>query len=115
MHPRRACSRGDRRAWRGAGERPRGCKVAARRRLPLMRTRLPLAALQLAAQLAALPLLAALPRVAAAGVIVPDRGGPPLSLRREVATVEVDNQLARTTLDQVFENRTDHPTGGTYA
>src|SRR5439155_20413408 len=88
---------------------------AARRRLPLTRTRLPLAPLQLAAHLAALPLLAALPRVAAAGVIVPDRGGPPLSLRREVATVEVDNQLARTTLDQVFENRTDHPTGGTYA
>src|SRR5581483_2793780 len=71
-----------------------------------MRTRLPLAALSL---------LAALPRVAAAGVIVPDRGGPPLALRREVASVEVDNQLARTTLDQVFENRTDRPVDGTYA
>jgi Ca-activated chloride channel family protein len=50
-----------------------------------------------------------------AGVIVPDRGGPPLSLRREVVTVEVDDQLARSALDQVFENQTEQRIDGTYA
>jgi Ca-activated chloride channel family protein len=52
---------------------------------------------------------------ALAGVVVPDRGGPPLSLRREVATVEVDDQLARSSLDQVFENTTVERVDGTYA
>src|SRR6185369_2557814 len=53
--------------------------------------------------------------VAHAGVLLPDRGGPPLSLRREVVNVEVDDQLARSALDQVFENGSDQPVDGTYA
>jgi Ca-activated chloride channel family protein len=57
----------------------------------------------------------AVPLVAQAGVIVPDSGGPPLSLRREVVNVEVDDQLARSVIDQVFENKSDQPVDGTYA
>ncbi len=52
---------------------------------------------------------------AMAGVVIPDRGGPPLRMRRQVVTVEVDNQLARSALDQVFENTTAQPVDGTYA
>jgi Ca-activated chloride channel family protein len=51
---------------------------------------------------------------ALAGVVIPDRGGPPLSLRRELVTAEVDDQLARSSVDQVFENTTEQPVDGTY-
>jgi Ca-activated chloride channel family protein len=52
---------------------------------------------------------------AEAGVLIPDRGGAPLRLRRQAVTVEVDDQLARSGLDQVFENTTAEPVDGTYA
>jgi Ca-activated chloride channel homolog len=52
---------------------------------------------------------------AEAGVLIPDRGGASLRLRRQVVTVEVDDQLARSALDQIFENTTDQPVDGTYA
>ncbi len=64
---------------------------------------------------AALPVFMLAASPAWAGVIIPDRGGPPLALRREVVQVEVDNQLSRATLDQIFENRSDQPVDGTYA
>jgi len=60
-------------------------------------------------------LLALLPTVAAAGVLVPkEPGDRPLTLRKELIQVIVQDQVARAILDEVYENHTDHATEGTY-
>ena len=60
-------------------------------------------------------LLALLPTAAAAGVLVPkEPGDRPLTLRKELIQVTVQDQVARATLDEVYENHTDHATEGTY-
>jgi len=60
-------------------------------------------------------LLALLPAAAAAGVLVPkEPGDRPLTLRKELIQVTVQDQVARATLDEVFENHTDRATEGTY-
>lgn len=60
-------------------------------------------------------LLALLPTAAAAGVLVPkEPGDRPLTLRKELIQVTVQDQVARATLDEVFENHTTHATEGTY-
>ncbi len=69
--------------------------------------------------LAALALLAVLaPRLRADGFIVPNpRPGetiPPLSVKYHRVTVEVVNQVARTSVDQVFVNNFDRDIEGTY-
>ena len=66
--------------------------------------------------LTALPALLALcPALAAAGVLVPkEPGSKPITLRKELIQVTVQDQVARTTLDEVFENHTDRAIEGTY-
>jgi uncharacterized protein YegL len=55
------------------------------------------------------------PFTAVAGVwISPEPGSQPLRVRKQVLTVEVKDQVARATLDEVFENQTDKPLEGTY-
>ncbi|MSP58770.1 MAG: VWA domain-containing protein [Myxococcales bacterium] len=60
------------------------------------------------------PLLLLVAAPATSAMVLPDGGGAPLALRREVVSVQVDDQIARTTIDQVFENLSDRTVDGTY-
>lgn len=54
------------------------------------------------------------PCPASAGILVP-RGSPEhLQIRKEIISVQVRDQVARATLDEVFENFTDKPLEATY-
>jgi Ca-activated chloride channel homolog len=62
--------------------------------------------------------LAAAPSLRADGFIIPDRQGvervPPLSVKYHHVTVEIVNQVARTSVDQVFINHFGRDIEGTY-
>lgn len=59
--------------------------------------------------------VALLPCPALAGVIIPkEPGARPLVLRKQRISVEVRDQVARATLDEVFENLSDSPLEGSY-
>lgn len=60
--------------------------------------------------------LFALPNLASAGIVLPATGrdAQPLSIRHHHVRVEIDNQVAKTVVQQTFENHTDKPLDGTF-
>lgn len=55
------------------------------------------------------------PHLALGGILVPkEPGATPLSLRRQILSIEVKDQVARATLEEVFENHTDRAIEGLY-
>ncbi|MBI5544089.1 MAG: VWA domain-containing protein [Deltaproteobacteria bacterium] len=54
-----------------------------------------------------------LPCPALAGILMP-RSGEPLQIRKQALTIQVRDQVARATVDEVFENSTDQALEGTY-